>query len=110
MILRACLPCVACSATNWALSGFPHRRRLSVRSKSDNRRSSAAKETAKTEPRATTVLPSISMFFLEVFQNKVAAEVTVEVTPSGMHVIVAGVVELDEVFPGLNPKMADVLV
>jgi hypothetical protein len=62
------------------------------------------------QPSARTALPNVSVLLFEVFQNKVAAEVTVKVTPSGMHVVVPWIVELNEVFLGLNPKMSGVLV
>ena len=57
------------------------------------------------QPSARTALPNVSVLLFEVFQNKVTAEVTVKVTPSGMHVVVPWIVELNEVFLGLNPKI-----
>ena len=62
------------------------------------------------EPRPRTALPNVSVLLFEMFQNKIPAEITVEITPSGMHVVVTGIVELNEVFLGLNPKMPDEFV
>ena len=48
------------------------------------------------------------MVFFEVLGDDVAPEVPVEVTPCGVDVITAPVVELDKVFLGLDPEVGNV--